>query len=114
MTGMGAGYASISLRDFSKASMRNPWPPTNYWQTMASITSTPPEQMSSTQFIVLKAMIENYEQRFLSFFGSCAKAALKVAVVEFPAKSTETNAAVSSLKVLADKWRRDTGLDLER
>jgi nucleoporin GLE1 len=112
MTGLGAGYAAISLRDFSKSSNKNPYPPTMYWQSMASIVNTPPEETSSTQYIVLKAMIENYEKRFLGFYGSAARAALQVALVDFPGRAPENTVAVSSLKVLGDKLRRDVGLRL--
>ncbi len=113
MTGLGAGYAAISLRDFSKSSNTNPYPPTKYWQSMSSIVNTPPEEASSTQYIVLKAMIENYEQRFMSFYGSAARAALQVALVDFPGRARENTVAVSSLKVLGDKLRRDVGLRLQ-
>lgn len=113
MTGLGAGYAAISLRDFSKSSNKNPFPPTMYWRSMASIVNTPPEEASSTQYIVLKAMIENYEQRFMSFYGSAARAALQVALIDFPGRAQENTVAVTSLKVLGDKLRRDTGLRLK-
>ena len=114
MTGLGAGYAAVSLRDFSKSSkLQNPYPPVNYWMTVASILSTPPEQASSTQYMVLKALLENYEQRFMSFYGHAARAVLQVALVDFPARALENSVALSSLKVLADKLRKDVGLQLQ-
>jgi nucleoporin GLE1 len=112
MTGLGAGYAAISLRDFSKSSNKNPYPPTMYWQSMASIVNTPPGEASSTQYIVLKAMIDNYEKRFMGFYGSAARAALQVALVDFPGRALEDTVAVSALKVLGDRLRRDFGLRL--
>jgi nucleoporin GLE1 len=112
MTGLGAGYAAISLRDFSKTRFQNPWPPWHYWQSMASITSTPPDEASPTQYMVLKAMVENHEQRFFNFYGNAALAALRVALVDFPGRALEQGAASSSLAVLADKLKRDQGLDL--
>lgn len=112
MTGLGAGYAAIALRDFSKTRFQNPWPPWHYWQSMASITSTPPNEASPTQYMVLKAMVENHEQRFFNFYGNAALAALRVALVEFPGRALEQGAASSSLAVLADKLKRDQGLDL--
>ncbi len=113
MAGIGAGYAAIALRDFSKSRMQNPYPPWHYWQAMASIVSTPPDQISSTQLMVLKSLIENYEQRFMNFYGNAAVAALQVALVDFPNRATETTAAVSSLKVLADKLKKDKGIQLQ-
>lgn len=113
MTGLGAGYAAICLRDFSRSSMKNAWPPTHYWQAMASIISTPADQASPTQCMVLKAMIENYVPIFLKFYGKSAVAALKVALVDFPGRATERNdVAVKSLNVLADQLERDMGLRL--
>lgn len=110
MTGLGAGYAAIALRDFSRSAMRNPYPPSRYWQSMAAILNTP--QPSSTHYLVLKAMIENYESRFLTFYGSAARAALRLALVQFPERGSEHTVAASALKVLGDKLRRDTGLRL--
>ena len=80
---------------------------------MSRIVNTPPEEASSTQYVVLKAMIENYEQRFMNFYGTAARAALQVALVDFPGRTTETTAAVSALKVLGDKLKRDVGLKLK-
>lgn len=113
MIGLGAGYAAISLRDFTKSANKNPYPPSKYWQSMASIVNTSPDEASSTQYTVLKAMIDNYETRFLTFYGSAARAALQVALVDFPSRSPKNTVAVSSLKVLGDKLRRDKGLNLK-
>jgi nucleoporin GLE1 len=79
---------------------------------MASITSTPPSEASPTQYMVLKAMVENYEQRFFNFYGNAALAALRVALVDFPNRALEQGPACSALAVLADKLKRDKGLDL--
>ncbi|CAG8979984.1 hypothetical protein HYALB_00005157 [Hymenoscyphus albidus] len=114
MTGLGAGYASICLRDFSKSAVTSPWKPWHYWQTLATITSTPPEEACSTQFTVLKAMIEFSEQKFLKFYGSAGVAALRVALVDFPENATQKGAANMSLAVLADKLLKDTGLRLRQ
>ncbi|KAL3427931.1 GLE1-like protein [Phlyctema vagabunda] len=113
MAGLGAGYAAISLRDYSRTRLKNPYPPRYYWQTMASIVSTPANQTSSTQYMVLKALIDGYEQRFMMFYGHAARAALQVALVDFPSRAKESNVALSSLKVLADKLARDMGLRLQ-
>lgn len=113
MTGLGAGFAAISLRDFSKAaSMRNPFPPTKYWQAMAMIVSTPKEEVCNTQFLVLKAMIDGYEMKFLGFYGNAARAALRVAVVEFPKRAGERNSAVNALAFLEGKILDELGLRL--
>lgn len=110
MTGLGAGYASIALRDFSKTRMSNPWPPSLYWRSLAAMVSTP--EPSSTQYLVVKAMIDGYEQRFLSFYGSAGRAALQAALVEFPKRDRQNTVAARSLATLGDKLRKDVGLKL--
>ncbi|KAL2262922.1 hypothetical protein VTK26DRAFT_8971 [Humicola hyalothermophila] len=113
MTGLGAGFAAISLRKFSPTmTKKNPFPPRNYWTAMARIVNTPAEEISNTQCVVLKAMIHNYEQKFIDFYGNAAIAALRVALVDFPARAPEKSAAVNSLQVLAQLLRKDTGLVL--
>lgn len=113
MTGLGAGYAAISLRNFGRSKLKNPFPPYHYWQTLASIVSTPPDLASPTQYNVLKAMIDNFEARFLAFYGSAGRAALRAALIDFPAQALNSkDPAVMSLTVIADKLERDEGLVL--
>ncbi|KAH9988967.1 GLE1-domain-containing protein [Xylariaceae sp. FL0662B] len=112
MKGLGVGYAAISLRDFSKSPNTNPWPPSKYWTSMARIVNTPPAEISNTQCVVLRAMIEIYEDRFLHFYGSAAIAALRKALVEFPNKATVKTPGVTGLQVLAQILKRDMGLEL--
>jgi nucleoporin GLE1 len=114
MMGLGSGYASICLRDFGKSQQAiSPWHPTHYWQSMSVIVNTPPDQTSPTQFMVLKALIDQKEKSFLKFYGTAAMAALRLALVDFPAKQkNQTEVAVGALKVLASKLERDHGLQL--
>lgn len=119
MTGLAAGYAAISLRDFSKSKLNNPWPPTNYWKTISSITATPPNERSVTQYLVLRSMIDGYEGTFLKFYGNTARACLIVALVEYPAGALAPNSAVDqrhsavgSVQMLADKLAKDRGIFL--
>jgi nucleoporin GLE1 len=110
MTGLGAGWASICLRDFSRTQLDNPWPPIKYWKSLAFITNTPSGETSSTQFVVLKAMIDNYTALFFKCFGDMGVRALHDALQVFPRKAAAGNVAASSLQVLAAKLQRDTGL----
>lgn len=107
MTGLGAGFASIALRDFSKTSRTNPYPPTNYWKALATIVNTPAGETSNTQYVVLRSMIESYEQRFLNFYGNAAFAALQMALIEFPKKAPQDATAAGSLRALVDVLRGD-------
>ncbi|KAK2602556.1 hypothetical protein N8I77_009074 [Diaporthe amygdali] len=115
MTGLAAGYAAIALRDFSKTKKQNPYPMTHYWESMAKIVNTPPQQMSVTQCVVLRSMIDHHEARFLQFYGSAAIAALRLALVDFPAAATAAglkNNAVQSLAVHAELLKTKVGLNL--
>lgn len=112
MTGLGAGFAAISLRKFATSKKENPYPPRHYWTAMARIVNTPSAEISNTQCVVLKSMVQNYEQKFIEFYGNAAVAALRAALVEFPARAPEKSAAVNSVQVLAQLLKRDTGLVL--
>ncbi|KAG6008050.1 hypothetical protein E4U21_005063 [Claviceps maximensis] len=112
MAGLGAGFASIALRDFSKSSKTNPYPPTHYWKAFASIVNCPSGEVSNTQMVVLRAMIDGHEQRFLNFYGNAAVAALRLALVEFPNRAPPHSSAAGSLRALADILRKDKGLAL--
>ncbi|KAI1867961.1 uncharacterized protein JN550_006768 [Neoarthrinium moseri] len=112
MKGLGVGYASIALRDFSKAKTTNPFPPSHYWTSMARILNTPPAEISDTQCTVLRAMINLYEEKFINFYGNQAIAALRKALVEFPAKAPAKTPAVSALEILAQLYIKNFGLDL--
>lgn len=112
MTGLGAGFAAVSLRDFRKASKANPYPPSHYWKAMAAIVNSPPQLISNTQFIVLKAMIDGHETRFIQFYGTAAIAALRVALVEFPKKAPANSHTAQGLQVLGQMLQQDQGLVL--
>ncbi|KAK5654819.1 hypothetical protein OQA88_6855 [Cercophora sp. LCS_1] len=112
MTGLGAGFAAVSLRKFGNSKKTNPYPPRHYWAAMARIVNTPPERISATQCVVLKSMIENYAQKFIEFYGTAAVAALRLCLVDFPARAPEKSAAAESLNVLAQVLKRDMGLAL--
>ncbi len=112
MTGLGAGFAAIALRKFAMSKKENPYPPRHYWVAMAKIVNTPVADVSKTQCVVLKSMIQNYEQKFIEFYGTAAIVALRTALIEFPARIAEKSAAVEGLTVLAQLLKRDSGLTL--
>ena len=112
MTGLGAGYASISLRNFGKSKKKNPYPPRYYWTALAKIVNTPSAEISNTQCVVLKAMIANFESKFLDAYGTAAVAALRTALIEFPARASQKSSAVTSLVVQAQLINKEYGLSL--
>ncbi|KAI0859172.1 GLE1-domain-containing protein [Xylaria cubensis] len=112
MKGLAVGYAAISLRDFSKSPNTNPWPPSKYWTSLARIVNTPPTEISNTQCVVLRSMIEIYEERFIYFYGSAGVAALRSALIDFPKKVQDQTPGTSGLLVFAQILKRDIGLEL--
>ena len=83
-SGLGAGFAAMTLRDFSKSKNRNPAPNRIYWESLARILNTPAGEVQSTHCVVLKAMIAHSVPRVLSMFGGAGLAALRQALVYFP------------------------------
>ena len=111
MTGLGAGFAGISLKNYEKARALNPYPDRHYWTSFAHIINVPPQEITQTHLVVLKAMIENFESKFLHFFGDAAIAALRLALIELPKRSPPSVAA-KSLAGLVDVLKKDKKLTL--
>ena len=112
MAGLGAGFAAMTLRDFSKVKRENPWPPPAYWTAMAKIINTPAGEISDTQCVVLKAMVTDYEQKFINLYGNAAVAALRCALVDFPQRVSPPTTGSRSLQVQAKLLEGSTGLRL--
>lgn len=115
MTGLGAGFASIALRNFRKSSMQNPYPNWHYWQAVQWIIRVPSEHATATHYTVLKAMVQHNEARIIEFFGNAALASLKDALVNFPRRfraGPRPPPAASAVTVLPDLLRREQKLTL--
>lgn len=113
VSGFGAGFAAISLRNFSKARLRNPYPPVHFWECLSNILNVPPEDVQPTHLFVLKAMLENCVERFVQFYGSAAIALLRHSLVDFPASlppKLQDTAACKAITLLADLLLRDKNL----
>lgn len=112
MTGLGAGFAALSMRNYEKSKLENPYPRTHYWKALVAIINVPPAEITQTHFVVLKAMIENYESRFLEYFGDAALAVLRIALVDFPRRGQQQSVAAKALAGLADVLKRKKNLYL--
>lgn len=86
LVGLSAGYAAISLRNFARTRLQNPYPPKHFWASLALIVNTPPAQITNSHLIVLKNMLEGGVERFLLFYGNVGVAALREALVVLPQK----------------------------
>ena len=112
MSGLGAGYASISLRNYEKSSLQNPYPIYHYWKALATIINVPPTEITTTHLIVLKAMVENNVPRILDFFGNAGLLALKKGLVELPQQAGVSGPAVKAVALLPDMLRKENKLFL--
>lgn len=115
LIGLGAGYASIALRNFSKSLFNNPFPPVHFWESFAHIVNTPSTEIQTSHLLLLKSMLENSIDRFVLFFGAAAVAALRLGLVEwprtFPAELAQKPVA-KSLALLADSLKKDKNFSL--
>lgn len=109
ITGLGAGYAALTLRDFSKSQGKNPMPVSMLWGTMASIINTPPNQVTDEHFTVLKGLFHpDYVRKFVRFYGDMAIAILRQGITVFTANKSST--AAQALKSLSLVLERDLDL----
>ena len=86
LVGLSVGFAAISLRNFAKTRRQNPYPPKNFWASLANIVNTPPSRIQNSHLIVLKNMIEVGVERFILFYGNVGVAALREALIVLPQK----------------------------
>lgn len=112
MLGLGSGFASLTLRNFSKNKKVNPWPNTEFWRALTWIVNTPSTDITSTHLIVLKSMLADHVEKFITIFGHVAVAALRTAVIDFPARAPASESA-NMLKVVPDVWKKNLHLTLE-
>ncbi|PGH07710.1 hypothetical protein AJ79_06187 [Helicocarpus griseus UAMH5409] len=109
MIGLGAGFAAISLRNFSKTPRRNPVPNTHFWRAVATIVNTPAQEVQDTHFIVLSALLRHSAPRIVGFWGDAGLALLRRAIVEFPAATGEgrKGAARATVEILREVFVRE-------
>ncbi|KAM5429872.1 hypothetical protein McanMca71_001216 [Microsporum canis] len=109
MTGLGAGYAAIALRNFAKSPRQNPYPNSNFWRSLSYIVNVPPAEVQDTHLVVLTAMLRYSAPRIVNFWGDMGVLALRQAIVVFPAslprKSTQ-RAMVEDLRDILAREKR--------
>lgn len=112
MKGFAAGFAAITLRDFSKSANSNPAPNHLFWTSLARILNTPPAERVSTQYVVVQNMLQVSIPRFIGFYGSAAIAALRKATGEFPEngprqENGRMNSRADLLRSLPGSWEKE-------
>jgi nucleoporin GLE1 len=83
-TGLAAGFAAVALRNFANAATPSPMPPVWFWRALSSLANTESKDAGDTVFIALKALLDGNEARVLRYWGNAGKAALRIALVDFP------------------------------
>ena len=113
MTGLGAGFAALTLRSFAKSKLSNPLPTWHFWRALASILNVPPDKVTVSHFYALKALIELNVPRILEFFGNAGLVALRMAVTEFPQRARiKDHVSARSVALLRDTFAKEEKLYL--
>lgn len=106
MKGLGCGFAALSLRQFSGKTPAIPM--SEYWRAVVSICNTPPTQLYPGHFFVLRGLLQDYARKFMTFYGVQAKAVLRRATIDLPARSPQRAMDAAKLvRVLPDGWRNE-------
>ncbi|EGD98284.1 hypothetical protein TESG_05663 [Trichophyton tonsurans CBS 112818] len=107
MTGLGAGYAAIALRNFAKSPRQNPYPNSNFWKSLSYIVNVPPAEVQDTHLVVLTAMLRYSAPRIVNFWGDMGVLALRQAIVLFPAKLPRKSTQRAMVEDLRDILARE-------
>ncbi|ORY15603.1 GLE1-like protein-domain-containing protein [Clohesyomyces aquaticus] len=112
MSGLGAGFAAMSLRSFSgKVPAISV---SDYWLAIASICNTPPEALYGGHFMLLKGLTKDYANKFVIMYGRQATAVLRRAVIDLPARApARAQDTAKVIDVLPDVWRTTFKLVLD-
>lgn len=114
MTGLGAGWAALTLRDYSRvktAAKKNPLPAWRYWAALACVLNVPPRERTETHYAVLKGLIAQYVPDFVRFYGQAACVVLRKALGEY-VEAGPRNPGGQVLKVLRETIGGKYGLKL--
>jgi len=111
LRGLGAGYASMSLRSFNSKGPAIPM--AEYWRALVSICNTPSDSLWPGHFALIGGLVRDFYKKFLAQYGIPGRAVLRRAVLELPLRApARCKDAASTVSVLAEGWKRE-GISLE-
>ncbi|KAF1816961.1 GLE1-domain-containing protein [Eremomyces bilateralis CBS 781.70] len=116
LAGLAAGYAALSLRDFSRSKKQNPLPNREFWTCLARLVNTPPEEAGESHFVAVKGLIssEKFAERVVRFWGEAGRALLRRAVREWPeecrARGAKRGSGWAALLVVPEVWEKELKL----
>jgi nucleoporin GLE1 len=123
MRGLAAGFAALTLRDFSKSTKKSPVPNRLYWEAVARIVNMKaiPQQQTASQYAVLKGLTDvTFIPRAIDFWGKIVMAILHAAFVELPRSATTQNRSnvnfngcLKQLESMPEILQRDLSISLE-
>lgn len=113
--GLAAGFAALTLRDFSKNSKANPAPNRLFWECIARIVNTPAKQRLPTHFFALASLLDPiFVPRFIAFYGQAAIAVLKLVTGDFakgvPAEHKPSFEAATRMNTLKIKLSNELNI----
>ena len=110
MTALGAGFASLTLRNFGKTNRRNPFPNTIFWNSMHKILSIPLNEIQETHVTLLASVLRASPDRIMGFFGSAGTAMLRKAILDIPNSRERQTMAVQELRLLREFYWREKNI----
>jgi nucleoporin GLE1 len=111
LRGLGAGYAALSLRSFSGNTPAIPM--AEYWRAVASICSTPTENLWPGHFSILHGLVGDNYRKFTQHYGQHARAVLRRATIDLPRRAPpRCKDAAGPVQVLPLNWKK-TGFSLD-
>ncbi|KAF2735454.1 hypothetical protein EJ04DRAFT_511712 [Polyplosphaeria fusca] len=110
MTGLGSGFAALSLRQFSN---RPAIPMSMYWNAVTSICSHPAHVLANAHYFVLKGLLRDYASKFISMYGVQARAVIRRATLELPKDANaDAQDAAKLVEVLPVNWKKNHRLSV--
>lgn len=110
MTALGAGFSSLTLRNFGKTPRTNPFPNQIFWYSMHKILSVPVDQLQETHISLLASMLRSSAERIVGFFGHVGLALMRKAIVDIPNNLPRQSMSVNQLKLLKDLYQREKNI----
>lgn len=110
MTGLGAGFAALTLRNFGKTTRKNPCPNTLFWKSMHLILSIPPEEIQETHLWLLSAMLRFSPDKVVNFFGHFGIALMRRAIIDLPNSLPRRSTAADTLRFLQELYKREKNI----
>lgn len=103
--GLSAGYAAMSLRAFKTVPAL---PMSDYWRVVVSVCNTPPNDLYPGHFAILNGLLRDFYKKFMSFYGIQAKAVLRRAIVDVPARAPpRCKDAAGTISVFQEQWKKE-------